>query len=302
MVLLGGAVRPTALSEGIGRSLLDLPLDEEKRLLDVWVEQSRELALAQGIGRLPLRVMLDATSVAPGPDRSRQGAEGAVTVQVERDPFEYRGTGGVLHDVAKPLADDDYLVVATGAQLLIEPLRDLVGCLAERESGMGAGITDVGILGQKDGTPSGLMLIRCGVLRGISELGFVDLKEQALPAIAKSHRVVVEQRENVSHAVRTTSDYLMALRQYHRRKRGERAAQGAFAEDWRSEFSVVEAGAVVGPGARLFDSVVLAGASVGEGAVLVRSIVCKDSIVRAGERVVDELVCASGRGMKGGRP
>src|SRR5205085_399511 len=160
------------------------------------------------IGHLSLMVMLDATSKAPAIKESRSTIDGSaragneprVSVKVMRDPFEYRGTGGVLHDVARELEDDDYLVVATGAQLLLEPLKELVAGLTRRGG-------DVGILAHRDGMPSGLMLVRCGVLRQISDLGFVDLKEQALPAIAKKHRVTVETWETASYAIRTAGDY-----------------------------------------------------------------------------------------------
>jgi hypothetical protein len=292
IVLLCGAVRPTPLSEGIGRSLLDLPLDAGQTLLDRWVGQAQELAAAHGIGRLPLMVMLDASSLAPAihttPESGQMVGAGRVPVSVMRDPFEYRGTGGVLFDIAKDLDDADYLLVATGAQLLVEPLKELVRGLEDKGG-------DVSVLGHRDGTPTGLMLIRCGALRGIAPLGFVDLKEQALPAIAKKFQVTVEHRETVSYPVRTTADYVTALRHYHRRVRGELAPQGPFAEDWRAEFSVVEEGAVIETGARLFDSVVLKGGRVGAGAVLVRSVVCPEGTVRGGSRGVDQLFAADGR-------
>lgn len=280
VVILGGAVRSSELSEGIGRSLLDLPLHADERLLDRWIGETAKMAAERSTGRLALKVMLDPGSAEPA---TRERAEALVELTVARDPLEYRGTGGVIHDVARELADEDYLVIASGAQLLVEPLTSLVDALAARGA-------DVGIFGHRDGTPSGLMLLRCSVLREISDLGYVDLKEQALPSIARKHAVIVEHREAVSFPVRTARDYLGALRQDHRRQRGETPHQDPFAEDCHAEFSVVENGARIGAGARLFDSAVLAGGAVGENAVLVRSIVCGGGIVKAGQRVVDQLV------------
>ncbi|HVT80223.1 MAG TPA: hypothetical protein VHM90_06155 [Phycisphaerae bacterium] len=283
VVVLVGAVRPSGLMAGIQRSVLDLPLNTlGEKLLDRWMREVRQLMDARGIGHMTLKVMLDAGSTAP----AVRPASEHLPVVVARDPFEYRGTGGVLHDVARELEDEDYLVVVSGAQLLSESLMDLVGSLAE-----GA---DVGIVGQRNGTPSGLMLVRCGVLRGISDLGYVDLKEQALPAIAKKFQVIVGQRELASMPVRTTRDYVTALRHDHRRQRGEMIQTDPFAEDWHSEFSVVEPGSHVDASARLFDSVVLAGGRVNAGAVLVRTVVCPGGVVRAGQRLVDQLV--DGRG------
>lgn len=280
-VILGGAVRPSALMEGIGRSMMDLPLSGQEKLFDRWVKELQDLVAALQVGHMELKVMLDAGTIAP--EVRADTARKSVTISVARDPFEYRGTGGVLHDVAEAFVDEDYLLVLSGAQLLVEPLTDAVQALAARGP-------DVGILGHRDGTPSGLMLLRCGVLRGVSDLGFVDLKEQALPAIARQHRVVVEQREAVSLTVRTTRDYLTALRADHRRQRGVAESPDPFAEDCRAEFTVVEEGAQVDATARLFDSVVLAGGQVHAGAVLVRSVVCGGGVVKAGRRVVDELV------------
>jgi hypothetical protein len=284
VVVLVGAVRPSALMEGISRSILDLPLNTlGEKLLDRWMREVRGLMESRGIARMTLKVMLDAASPAPA---VRPALEG-LAVEVARDPFEYRGTGGVLHDVARELKDDDYLIVVSGAQLLAEPLSDLVPALAR-----GA---DVGILGHRNGTPSGVMLLRCGVLRGISDLGYVDLKEQALPVIARKFRVMVEQRELSSMPVRTTRDYVTALRHDHRRQRGEAILTDPFAEDWHSEFSVVEPGSQVDPTARLFDSVVLAGGRVAAGTVLVRTVVSPGGHVRAGQRLVDEQIAPAHR-------
>jgi hypothetical protein len=292
VVILGGAVRPSALMEAIGRSLLDLPLrggGEGETLMDRWVAEIGGLAEAAEMEQLHLKVMLDAGSAAPN-SRRRDGAaqHHRVHVSVQRDPFEYRGTGGVLHDVAREMADDDYLIVQSGTQLPVEPLKESVALLAAREA-------DVAIMGHKDGTPSGLMLVRCGAVRDISDLGFVDLKEQALPVIAKKHRVLVEQREAASLTVRTARDYLAALRQDHRRRRGETLTGDVFAEDCHAEFAIVEEGAAVDKSARLLDSVVLAGGRVGAGAVLVRTIVCQGGAVKARERVVEQLVAPANR-------
>ena len=43
-------------------------------------------------------------------------------MSVARDLLQFRGTGGVLHDVAREFADEDYLIVASGATLPVEPL------------------------------------------------------------------------------------------------------------------------------------------------------------------------------------
>src|SRR5579862_7102340 len=65
VVILGGAVRPSALSEGIQRSFFDLPLNPKEKLLDRWVAEVRAMAVARAMGHVPVKVMLDAGSSAP---------------------------------------------------------------------------------------------------------------------------------------------------------------------------------------------------------------------------------------------
>src|SRR5690606_20299334 len=98
-----------------------------------------------------------------------------------RDPVEYRGIGGVLRDLAGDYHRDDYILVANAAQLLLSPLSELATLLAESDAD---GPADVSLISHRDGTPSGLMLIRCGSLWCIPQVGYVDMKEQALPMIA----------------------------------------------------------------------------------------------------------------------
>jgi mannose-1-phosphate guanylyltransferase len=144
------------------------------------------------------------------------------------------------------------------------------------------------------------MLVRCGVLGRVAEAGFVDMKEQGLPQIAKGHRVEVVDLERPSGMpIRTTADYVNALRRYHRRSAGAESGD-PWAEDWAPTFSIVEEGALVGAGARVHDSVVLKGAKVETGAVVVRSVVCPGGVAGRGVLVAEDLVegrrTAAGRG------
>ena len=107
---------------------------------------------------------------------------------------------------------------------------------------------------------------------------------------------VVTARRPTGLAIRSTADYVAALRHYHRCggagavSAGKRCEIDPLAEEWRASFGVVEPGATVAASAHVHDSVVLRGATVGEGAVIVRSVVCPGRIVKPGSRVVDELV------------
>jgi len=279
LVLLGGSVRASRLSQTIGRSVLDLPVESGLSLLERWRDEAGRLALGNGLRRLAMRVMVDRDAAEPKVPVAHEHT----IVSVERDPFEYRGTGGVLKDLSSDYADDDYILVASAAQILLEDLTAMATALGECES-------DVSLLAPHDGAPAGLMLIRCAALRGISESGFVDLKEQALPAIGRTHRVEVVPWETSSALpVRNLTDYISALRSHHLSRKGQ-VEVNPYAEDWESAFSLVEAGANVAGDACVHDSVVLKDAKVEAGAVVVRSVVGPHGVVRKGQMVVEALV------------
>ena len=291
VVLLGGSVRPTRLRSSIARSPLDLPVDSNQTLLECWCRELAELAEQLACPRLPVRGMID--QAAPSPT-FRVPAK-SVDLGIERDPFQYRGTGGVLRDLAAAYDDDDYMLVLNASQLLLNSLSSLV--VGAAQSG-----GDVCVVSHADGTPSAMMLMRCGALRDISPSGFVDMKEQALPAIARRFQVeVLEHNEPTSATIRTVEDYIRALRRHHQRlRRGAIvAAIDPYEEDWLPEFSIAETGAQVGADARLHDSVVLAGGRLEAGAVAVRSLVCPGGVVQKGQVVIDRLVTGSETGSNG---
>jgi mannose-1-phosphate guanylyltransferase len=128
----------------------------------------------------------------------------------------------------------------------------------------------------------------------IPSIGYVDLKEQALPLIARKHRVqVIPRARPLALPLRTRADYIRALRWYHRSPRVEPTTD-PFEEDWRPVFALCEQGADVDPSARLHDSVVLAGGRVERGAMVVRSVVCAGGVVERNQTVVDRVVTAAG--------
>ena len=280
LVLLGGSVRPTPLSTSIGRSLLDLPLDENGSVLNHWLNHAAELARAAGLEKLPVRVMVDRSS----PEPISAAVKFYGTFRVERDQSEYRGTGGVLGDLAEQYDDDDLILIANAAQLLLDPLVSLANTLDSRHG-------DVGVVSHRDGTPSGIMLVRCKTLRLVPKTGFIDMKEQAMPLIAGRYAVeVCHRRRPTGLPIRSVQDYVTAMRLYHMRRAGKPTLTDPLAEDWKPSFGIVEEGAVVDRTARVHDSVVLRGGVVEAGAVLVRTIVCPSGLVRKDRTLVDEFV------------
>lgn len=280
VVLLGGSVRQTQLRRAADRFILELPVDQKRTVLDCWRDQVQAMARFYELENLTVRVMIDHAT----PQAKRTIWDKPVDLRIERDPLEFRGTGGLLRDLVMDYDDDDLVLVGSAAQIMLESLSLVTDALA-------AGRGDIRILAQDDGTPSGLMLVRCGCLRTIPKLGFVDLNEQALPAIAKAHEVTVVRRSRpIGMPIRTRTGYLDALKEYHRRQRGISAEAGPFAEDWHQTFCVIEEGAQVDPSAVIHDSVVLAGGQVEPDAVSVRSVICPGGRLEAGESVVDTMV------------
>ncbi len=283
VVLLAGSVRANSLRKATDRFVMDLPIDAQKTILDCWHDQLDDLAFELGLDHLPARVMIDRSSNSP----KHTDRPGPTRVQIEQDPLAFRGTGGLVSDIAKEYGDDDYLILANAAQILLTPLPRLVEAMAQKHA-------DVSLLCDKDHRPSGMTLIRCGALRTIPNVGFVDLNEQALPAIAQRHNVKACRFEQpASKPIRSRRNYLDAVRTYHQRANNRcQLTDTAHDEDWSATFGIIEPGARVHPSAVIHDSVVLAGGQVEADAVLVRSVVGPQGRVSQGKSAVECIAAA----------
>lgn len=282
VVLLGGLVRPTHLSMAAQRSMLGLPVSPERTILHLWQEEINSLAEALQLPHLTAIVLTNRQSHS----LTLPAAVDRVDISLKEDESDYRGTGGVLRDLAQDYPPDQFLLVANGAQVLTQPLVDLYRELSRH-------CDHASIISHEDGTPSSLMLLRCGTLRSISPVGFTDMKEQGLPAIAKAHHVsVVERLKPTGLPLRTRTDYIHALQYYYRHSEAADDAQDRdpFREGWTPTFGVVEEGADLAANAIVHDSVVLRGGHVGAGAVIVRSVVGPGAVVKRKQMVVDDLV------------
>lgn len=281
-ILLAGSVRKTGLLAAIGRSVLDLPLTAEKSLGRHWLEKAGALAESLEQESLDFRVVVDGASSLPD---IPIGEQGRLRVALEEDPLEFRGTAGVLRDLTREYDPKDFILVANASQPPMEDLAPSFRRLAEAK-----GVARVLIDERR--SPTGLMLLRADCLEGVSEVGYEDLKEQALPAIAKDGWVsAVESAGCCLDPIRSRATYLDAVRACHV---GTEVLDDPFREEWRSTFSLVEEGAEVAETARIHDSVILSGGVVGENAVVARSVIGPGKWVRAGEVRVDETVAKGG--------
>ena len=281
IVLLGGAVGRSAFRAALDRAIVDLPVEAGRTVLTQWLDHCASLAQSIPTQSLPVRLLVDHSAQLP---QIQGRSHATLNFSVERDPSEFRGTGGLLRDIAHGYGEDDYLLVANAVQLLREPLTVLAEDLFAQSA-------PVVVVSHVDGTPSGIMLVKCGCLREIPEIGFVDMKEQGLGMIARRHTVkVLERSTPTALPIRTYVNYLAALRQIHRPSDSQ-----AKHEDWERTFAIVEEGAEVAAGSTIHDSVVLRGGRVEKGAVVINSVVCAGGVVRKGQIVTDELVKGQGR-------
>ena len=277
VVLLAGSVRANHLRKVTDRRALQMPVTQGQTVFDCWREQLTTMAERLGVTALPVRVMVDQATGGDAVSRSH----GPIELTVEPDPLDLRGTGGLLSDIARAYDDDDLLLVGHASQLLFEPLATLTAAIASCSR-------DVSMICSQDGTPSGLMLVRCGCLREINPVGYIDLNEQAMPAIANAHDVrIVRYTRPVTRSLRTLRGYVHALRRFHCEHPA--AGQGV-PEDWESAFALVEPGGRVHESAVLHDSVILEGGRVEAGAVVVRSVVCDGGVVPSGQVISDKVV------------
>jgi hypothetical protein len=295
VVMLAGTVRPTPLMTALGRDRLDLPIDEGLTLLGHWRHLVGDLADELDQPGLSCRVLigreqkmpLSANDTPSGASYSSAGAP--VRLTVEHDPQDYRGTGGVVRDATAAYREDDLVLVVTGPRIALAPL----GAAVKQMSAAGG---DVVLFANGDGSLAGLILARCAALRDIRAVGFVDLKEQALPELARHFAVRAVVGDRVQGVpLATREDYVQGLRRYHTARSGRAADESPWAEDWASAFALVEPSAEVASGVRLHDSVVLGGARVGRGALIVRSVIAPGALVPAGARLVDALIGVGGK-------
>lgn len=286
VIVLCGAVRRTPLARSIRRSLVDLPLADGTTLADRHIAAAVDFARAHGLGELHVRLLVDAGSEPP---RTHVG-DGVVRCTVETDASPIRGVAGILADATRDTDPDSFVAVVNGAQLFREPLNELIGAMAGTRS-------DVSMVASADGTPVGLWLIRCAVLRSVRDVGYVDLKEQALPDWSGRWKVrVVERQRPYAVRTRTVGEYLKAVRMDSSgRGAGSSVDEDPYREEWERSFGIVESAARVGEGAIVHDSVILDGARVERGGVVVRSVVCPGATVAPETRVVGQVFTSEGQ-------
>ena len=280
VVLAGVTGRLATVRDSLGRNLIDLPRSADQTLLGSWCERF-EGSFGE-TARVPVYVAVDETSPEPT-IVARPG--GGLRLHVNRDAESSRGTAGILRDLASHLDPDDHVLVVQASDLAWAWTLAEAGELRSRPG-------DVVLSADSDLRPAGFMRVRCGLLKRVPSVGFVDLKEQFLARNAGSADVhVLRSRSRKVGSLHSLRSYLTLIGLVDSPASDEKSPP-ASAVAWHADRAIVEAGAEVDPTAMLFDSVVLGGAKVGRRAVVVRSLLGPGVEVAAGEEIVDRLLVA----------
>lgn len=265
VVLLHGSLRPRNINTEVGRSILDLPLTPNLTVLGHWEEQLRQ------IGAPPVQLTIVHGANVPPP--TRPAVPGIV---LRPDPRPMRGTGGVLADVLTDRQPDDRVLVGYGSHVLRQPLTEIYQELCAVDA-------DIVAWADLQHTPGGLFLVRCGCLHHVPRQGFVDFKEQALARMAGNATIkVVFSPATPPIVMRSLWDYLQAM-----------LAFAGPQQQGHEKFDrpvLIEPGAQVAAGARVYSSVVLRGGQVDDGAVVIESVVTPDMRVRKGQVLVRQTM------------
>lgn len=269
-ILFGSTIKPTPLQKALHRPALALPITDDQTLLDQWLNTLSGLATLHEV-RVILNNEADAQAVAVA---SRTIATRTTPVSVRPAPAAWRGLGGTLHDVVGDL-NSDQLVLAIEANRC--PTADLGAIVAP--------LTDEvdGVVGMRsDQSPTGIYLLRQPVIEQVASVGFIDLKEQLIPALYDSgHRLRAAEIDIVHPRIDSRSAYLACVGDSEPRSVADCRTDGA---------CVIGPGAEIGEGVVVHNSVIFDGAIIGNGAVIVRSVLGPGADITSGATVVDQII------------
>jgi len=284
-VVLAGGLKPSPLVEAAGRSVLDLFLTQESTVLDVLVRQLSSLPAWDG-APLSIRVAHNARVPAPWPETQ------AANVRFEQDPQPYRGPAGLIADLCVGYAEHEHVLIVEAGRVLTCDIESM--WLDHLANG-----ADVTVGCNADQSPAGVYITRCGALRHISPIGFVDLKEQWLACAGEQGlRVrVYEFSSPGAILLRTRADFLVAAR-YLNNQFGSVAGRSTVGLTGHAagtdQLRVIGHGVAVGPNVRIDNAVIMPGAVIGGGAFIEQSVICPGAVIEPKVRVVNAVVSTSG--------
>lgn len=283
--ILSGGLKSPDLVNRFGLPIPCLPQDSNRYAIDVWGEAFVTLGLDP-----------DAVFVMTDEAGSVLWARADRSPKLIRDKAPYRGPAGVLHDACAQIAPEGPCLVIEHSRMLSSPglLKGFVGAHA-------AGGNAITVATNPDGTFSGVLIAEPEVIDIIPGIGFMDTKEQWLPAAhANGFPVSRAPLGGWCYQIRSRSAYLDAMKQMgafgNPLEQGitGRSADGIGGSRYGG--ALIATGAQVSPSASIAHSVVCGGAEIGERAVVVRSIIGPGARVANDATVIDSTVKAAQTG------
>ncbi|MFI4855371.1 MAG: hypothetical protein ACIAQF_10400 [Phycisphaerales bacterium JB065] len=292
VVMLAGGLKPSPLAAAAGRSVLDLSVDGRQTILDHWLEHLAPLATSsQG---LPVRILHGSSLTPTAPDHLPGGLE----VSIERELKEYRGPAGVVKDAAEHLPQGATVLVVEAARWFGGDLGEVVRA-HHAHDGEPPEPSSVTVVAGQGRAPAGIVVLERSTLDSISQLGFMDLKEQWLGRVAESGRSVrvVDLGGTPSVLLREREGMLTAARHATKRhfkansadQNDSRPIRSLYSGSDQGYFAALSPQATIEPNTSIVDSVIMEGAVVKAGAIVARSVICPGAVVAEAEVVVDQV-------------
>lgn len=296
-VLLAGGLKPSPLAVAAGCSVLDLSADGRQTILEHWMEHLAPLG--SDSSPLPVRVVHGPQLPPTTPDSGR--VPPSLQLRVERESKDFRGPAGVVKDAAEDLPPDATVLVVEASRWFGGNLAEILAAFrGESESGVTVPVTVTATAG---GAPGGIVVLRRDTLDLVSDLGFMDLKEQWLGKVSESGhdvRVVKLDESSPSVLLRDRADLLASSRCCATVQVDAEASEhtagrlrSLFSESEGGYFAAVAPNSTVEPNTSIVDSVIMGGATVRSGAIVARSLICPGALVDANEVVVDQVRAGS---------
>jgi NDP-sugar pyrophosphorylase family protein len=289
-LILAGSIRTARvqpLARSLGVPLAALPVDATRTLFSWWIDSLRAT-------RFISRISVAISDASEQVFYERLMEESGVACQVWVDRNEHRGAAGTVRDFFDANATE------SDSGLLVAECSTFGDFGLDRLLPEGSPRPHASVLMWTTGQPGGAMYLSKMAVAQIPTIGYFDLKEQLLPAIAKmGHvaRAVVAQ--SAPHRVGNLQGYLKLVE--------TRASLGEVmvSPDASIHRTAVLQGGVligrgveIGAGAVVSGSVVMPGARIAAGAIVARAVVPPGASVQAGARVIDQVYAsldASGR-------
>lgn len=288
--MLAGTIKPPPLQQEVGLPVAAMPLTTGETLFTRWLSVLSALKSVRGV-RVVVNSDRDARLLTASIDPARGGVGAPISAQanvlppneVLMEQSSWRGTAGLMRDMAGEIADREHLIVLIEVSML--PPNSLDPILSSLASGV------EGVVGSsRDRIPNGVCAFRGGVLLHIPRVGYFDVKEQLLPRLHENGlRVRPALFDERSFRIRDRRTYLEAVHAINA-PLPSRAAGGARFEG----VCLIDPFAVISEGAIVHDSVVMQGAVVEPEAIVTKSVIGPGARVEGGRRVVREVIAGHG--------